>query len=126
MRPISALLSLACLLCVSFAACGGSSSSIPNPFQPNPSPSPSPAIPTPPPNPTPIQIVGGDVVGAQVFPAGDTSSGGQGANVDGIPCDKATSPYNVHAHVTLFHNGKQIAIPIAIGIMKPVYNAAGN
>lgn len=71
-------------------------------------------------------------MGAKVFPAGDTASGGQGSSVDGLPCFGAaasretTSIYHIHAHVTLFHNGTQLAIPIAIGLINPVYSMGGN
>jgi hypothetical protein len=112
------------------AACtGGGGTSIPNPFQPTPTPSPSPAIPTAPPAPTPTprSLALGDIVGAQVFPAGDTASGGQGtAPVDGIPCDNASIVYHIHSHLTIFQNGTQVAVPIAVGLMSPVYSMGGN
>lgn len=72
-----------------------------------------------------MTLVTGDIVGAQVFALGDTPSGGQGAPVDGIPCDNAAVVYHIHTHVSLFHNGAQLAIPLAIGIMHPVFTGGG-
>ena len=119
--------SLACLLCAILTACSGGGSSIPNPFQP-PSASPSPAIPTAPPAPTPTPqtLALGDIIGSQVFPNGDTASGGQGSPVDGIACENTPIVFHIHAHVTLFQNGTQVAVPIAIGLMHPVYSSGGN
>jgi hypothetical protein len=127
MRVTMVALGFTCLLCAVLTACSGGSS-ISNPFQPGPRPSPSPAIPTPPPppTPTPMALFSGAIVGAQIFPNGDTASGGQGNPVDGIPCDNASTTFHVHSHLTLFENGTQIAIPIAIGIMNPVYSRGGN
>jgi len=93
-------------------------------------PSPSPALPSSPPAPTPTpQILPdffqGRIVGLLTFSPGDTASGGQGAPVDGIPCDEAPSHFHIHAHISLFHNGTQIAIPLALGIMNPVIGAGG-
>ncbi len=122
-----AVFSICASLVLGVVACGGSGSSLQNPFQ-QPSPNPSPALPTPPPvpTPTPMLLPNGITIGTSVFPPGDTASGGQGAPVDGIPCDTSAAVYHIHAHVTLFHDGLQVALPIAIGIMNPVYNTAGN
>jgi hypothetical protein len=68
----------------------------------------------------------GAIIGSQVFPNGDTATGGQGSPVDGIPCDSATITYHIHSHVTLFHNGTQVAFPIAVGLLNPVYTMGGN
>ena len=73
-----------------------------------------------------MTLVPGDVVGTKLFAAGDTPTGGQGGPVDGIPCDNATITYHIHAHVTLFHNGTQVALPLAIGLISPVYTMGGN
>ena len=128
MRLSIAVLTLTCLLCAVLTACTGGGTSIPNPFQPTPTPSPSPAIPTAPPAPTPTPrtLVPGDIVGSQVFPAGDTASGGQGGAVDGIACENTAQTFHIHSHVTLFQNGAQVAIPLAIGLMSPVYSMGGN
>lgn len=89
----------------------------------SPSPSPSPAVPTPPPGPTPtpITLVLGQLVGSQVFlPNGDTASGGQGLPVDGIPCGSLNQAFHIHAHLSLWHNGVQVATPTAVGIPNAV------
>jgi hypothetical protein len=129
MRLTTSALIVASVLCLGVVACtGGGGSSFPNPFQPSPSPSPSPAIPTAPPAPTPTPrlLALGDIIGTQVFANGDTALGGQGSPVDGIPCDNAPIHFHIHSHVTLFQNGTQVAIPIAIGLMNPVYTSGGN
>jgi hypothetical protein len=128
MRSTIALLTAVYLLCILLSACSGGGSSISNPFQPNPSPSPSPAIPTPPPAPTPTPrtLVLGDIVGGQAFSNGNTASGGQGSPVDGIACENTAIVFHIHAHVTLFQHGTQVAMPISIGLINPVYSSDGN
>jgi hypothetical protein len=123
-------LSLICVLlaCLSIVACsggGGSGSSTGPLLQPSPLASPSPALPTPPPPPTPTPIQWQELIGAETFPAGDTASGGHGAPVDGIPCDFTAVHFHIHTHVSLFYKGTQLAIPIAIGAMNPVYSTDG-
>jgi len=124
--------------CLAMAACTGGlgsssstsvlphlSSSRASVTQASPLPSSSPALPTPPPTPTATPIWFSAVIGATTFPAGDTAAGGQGAPIDGIPCDNKGATYHIHSHVTLFYQGKKIAIPIAIGAINPVYSADG-
>ncbi|HTU80630.1 MAG TPA: hypothetical protein VMF61_00785 [Candidatus Acidoferrales bacterium] len=72
----------------------------------------------------PINIYPGEVVGEpnKFNPhTGDSPSGGQGQKVGAITCDKVEhiANYHVHYYVGLLVNGKQIAIPMAIGIMHP-------
>lgn len=67
----------------------------------------------------PIRLVSGTTVGKPTFPLGDTPQGGQGQPVGGLSCIE-TIAYHVHAHVSLFVEGVQIAIPAAIGIVDPV------
>jgi hypothetical protein len=67
-----------------------------------------------------VQLTEGGSVGTNTFPDGDTPSGGQGNPVDGIPCGNDISVEHFHAHLSLFANGQQIAIPRGIGIMEPV------
>ena len=71
---------------------------------------------SPAPGVTPIAIVPGGTIGRVVFADGDTAQGGQGATIDNIPCDLAPPGYHIHAHVSLFVNGQQDAIPVEIGI----------
>lgn len=51
---------------------------------------------------------------------GDTSSGGQGQTIDGLPC-KTTMPntYHVHSFVGIIINGRQLALPDGIGMKNP-------
>lgn len=51
---------------------------------------------------------------------GDTSSGGQGQTIDGIPC-VSTMPntYHVHSFVGIIINGRQLALPDGIGMKNP-------
>jgi hypothetical protein len=67
----------------------------------------------------PLPIEAGQVIGAQTYAAGDSSTGGQGAPVDGIACDTTTPVQHIHVHLTLIANGQQRAIPIAIGVGDP-------
>ncbi len=43
-----------------------------------------------------------------------------------MACENTASTYHIHAHVSLFHNGSQVAIPLAIGLMSPVFSMGGN
>lgn len=70
--------------------------------------------------PKPIQLVQATTVGASAFPAGDTSTGGNGKPVDGIGCDTSEQVvYHIHAHLALYINGKHVAVPYGIGIVPP-------
>jgi hypothetical protein len=67
-----------------------------------------------------IQLVPGTTVGTDVFPEGDTSTGGQGQTINGIRCAKSLSPvFHHHVHLSLFVNGEQIAIPRGTGMENP-------
>jgi len=48
---------------------------------------------------------------------GDTSDGGQGQPVDGLKCNVTSETYHVHAHLSIFLNGRQLAVPKRIGIV---------
>lgn len=63
-----------------------------------------------------VQLHEGILVGTPHFDNGSTASGGTGAPVDGIPCGQGHDAEHYHAHLALFANGQQIAIPAAIGI----------
>jgi hypothetical protein len=78
--------------------------------------------PVTPPGPSfsaPLPIEAGQTIGASTYAAGDSSTGGQGATVDGIACDTTTPVQHIHVHLTLIANGQQRAIPIAIGVGNP-------
>lgn len=73
----------------------------------------------------PVRLNPPNRVGKDTFPRGDTPRGGQGQTVDGIGCLGEMIAYHVHAHVSLFVNGEQLAIPTAIGIVNPVFRSDG-
>ena len=51
---------------------------------------------------------------------GDTSTGGNGGTIDGIPCAPVMyNTYHVHAFVGVMVAGKEIATPDAIGMYEP-------
>jgi hypothetical protein len=59
-------------------------------------------------------------VGDSAFAPGNTPQGGQGDPVGSVSCIGDTIAYHIHAHVSLFVRGKQLAIPRAIGAVDPV------
>ncbi|MGH7648665.1 MAG: Ig-like domain-containing protein [Gemmatimonadaceae bacterium] len=70
--------------------------------------------------PAPIAMHEGGLVGAVTFDNGSTASGGQGNPVDTIPCGSGADAEHYHAHVSLIVNGRQVAIPLGIGIKNAV------
>ena len=68
----------------------------------------------------PIALVQATVVGDTRFPNGDTPHGGHGQAVDGIQANLSEQvAYHIHAHLSLFDNGRQVAVPRGIGIVPP-------
>ena len=68
----------------------------------------------------PIPLVQGTQVGKTMFEPGDTVRGGNGQTVDGIEgSSREMLNVHIHAHLSLFVKGEQIAIPYGIGIVKP-------
>jgi hypothetical protein len=68
----------------------------------------------------PIPLVQATQVGATKFEPGDTLSGGYGQTIDGIEgSSREMLQVHVHAHLSLFLKGEQIAIPYGIGIVRP-------
>jgi len=62
----------------------------------------------------------GKQIGKAHFEPGDTDKGGKGQTIDGIEgSSREMLKTHFHAHLSLFHRGKQIAIPYGIGIVKP-------
>jgi hypothetical protein len=54
-------------------------------------------------------------------PLGRASSAARGASRGGIPCGAAEQlSYHVHAHLTIFVNGRPRAIPLGVGIGPPL------
>jgi hypothetical protein len=79
---------------------------------------------TPTPTPTPIQLVIGGTIGTVTFPDGDTATGGQGQQVQGINCRKALNNlFHHHVQLSLFVNGTQIALPKGTGMKNPGHNS---
>jgi hypothetical protein len=78
------------------------------------------ATPTPGPNASekPIQLADGKTLGAKKWTAKypDTAQGGHGQTIDGVECGaQEYTAMHVHTHLSIFDNGKQIAIPTFIG-----------
>ena len=73
--------------------------------------------------PTPIQLVLGTTVGTDVFPEGDTATGGQGQQVAGVNCRRELlNTFHHHVHLSLFVDGEQIALPRGTGMENPGKN----
>jgi hypothetical protein len=101
-----------CLRFVAFAAWTASiACAESDPIEPEPDPEPL----------TAVTIEEGTTIGTGVFPIGNTASGGQGGTVGGVGCI-ASIARHFHAHVSLFVDGEQIAIPGGIGVTNPVVN----
>ncbi|MGH9410335.1 MAG: hypothetical protein ACRD1V_12880 [Vicinamibacterales bacterium] len=68
----------------------------------------------------PIPLVQGTQVGISYFQPGDTPQGGNGQPVDGIQGSSMEMlKVHIHAHLSLFNNGQQIAVPYGIGLVQP-------
>jgi hypothetical protein len=114
-----------CLL----AACGGGGGDDPAPAaDPTPDPTPQPTPPADPPPPQagevpplaapPESIDDEHRVGVSHWPAGNTSTGGQGQTVAGkYDCGVMDETYHVHTHLAVILNGERLAIPWRIGIV---------
>ena len=71
-------------------------------------------------------LVQGTQVGKQMFEPGDTGRGGQGQTVDGISAAGMEAlVFHIHAHLSLFYRGEQVAVPAGIGIVAPGAMQAG-
>jgi hypothetical protein len=77
----------------------------------------------PPFDPNPITLSYGGTVGTTSYwPDGDTSTGGAGADVDGLTCSPDMSVlFHVHAHLAIVYNGQWLALPQHIGITSSCY-----
>ena len=75
---------------------------------------------------SPVPLPQGVQIGRAHFPPGDTTVGGNGQTVDGIEgSSREMLKVHVHAHLSLFYKGEQIAIPMAIGIIRPFHEQNG-
>ncbi|CAN7735199.1 hypothetical protein LJR267_009186 [Paraburkholderia hospita] len=60
----------------------------------------------------------GGTVGTAHWPNGNTSTGGTGADVDGLVCAAGMSEfYHVHAHLAIVSDGQWLASPANVGIL---------
>jgi hypothetical protein len=83
---------------------------------------PAPPAGGPPPAPLPtiaaaVNLDDNHQVGNAFWPNGDTTSGGQGQTVDGVPCAAPNETFHIHSHLSIFVNGDEKAIPANIGIV---------
>ena len=79
---------------------------------------------------TPIPLVPGMSIGTNVFPDGDTATGGQGQKIDRLlECHSfMTETFHIHVHLSIFDpSGMQVMIPWAVGIVAPwTFNPTGD
>lgn len=74
----------------------------------------------PSPTPTPIQLVIAGLIGTPTWPIGDTSTGGQGQQVQGLNClAQLSEPFHHHVQLSIFVNGQQLAVPMGVGMFQP-------
>jgi hypothetical protein len=72
----------------------------------------------------PINLYAGEIVGADdAFKPndGDAKIGGRGQKVDKVPCQPTEylNDYHVHMYLGIVDHGRQVAVPDAIGLIKP-------
>ena len=69
-----------------------------------------------------IQLERATTVGREYYPIGNSTQGGQGEPVSGVFClnRNSTPAYQLRAHLSLYVNGEQIAIPAGVGVVDPV------
>jgi hypothetical protein len=69
-----------------------------------------------------VQLARATTVGRAYYPIGNWPQGGQGLPISGVSCVITNPPpaYHVHAHLSLYVNGEQIAIPAGIGVVNPI------
>lgn len=67
-------------------------------------------------------VIDGTTLGTEYWPTGSTSTGGQGQTVNGFDCGQAGKNYT-YTHLSIYMNGKQLAIPANIGVVQPTLAA---
>ena len=69
-----------------------------------------------------IELTRATTVGRAYYPIGNWPQGGQGQPISGVSCVITSPPpaYHVHAHVSLYVNGEQIAVPAGLGVVNPI------
>jgi hypothetical protein len=112
---------LATALLMSLTGCGGGGGGS---SQANP---PPPSAPAPPPAPVPdpvpplasvvVDLDDNHAIGVDRWDSGNTATGGQGADVAGLPCLlNMPDAYHVHSHLTIYVDGVAQAVPANVGI----------
>ncbi|HEY8100386.1 MAG TPA: hypothetical protein VIF82_06500 [Burkholderiaceae bacterium] len=90
------------------AGCGGGGSSDPGSTTPSSGSSTTPTL------ATAMAVVDGTTLGSSQWSDGDTASGGTGQAIGTLTCAAPASAYT-YAHLSIFVNGQQVAIPANIG-----------
>jgi hypothetical protein len=79
---------------------------------------------------TRIPLAPGDSIGVNMFPDGDTATGGQGQKIDNLlECHQHMSElFHIHVHLSIFDtSATQIMVPWGLGIVQPyTFNKKGN
>jgi hypothetical protein len=74
----------------------------------------------------PISLAQASIIGKAMFPTGDTAQGGHGQTIDKIEgSSQEMLKVHVHAHLSLFYQGQQIAVPAGVGIVPPFQQQSG-
>jgi hypothetical protein len=123
---------LAVLFLIGVSACKGPGGNavVPNSsFQAVP-PQEQPAVVEPMQRLAPVNLAPGAVIGTDnLFTPknGDAPSGGHGEKTDGVPCKKTeyVDAYHIHFYLGIIADRRQVALPDAIGIVKPGRPDAG-
>src|SRR5919204_2866518 len=64
-----------------------------------------------------LLLIGGGGAGAYfAFNHSHTAAGQPGAPIDGISCQSEMLNYHIHAHLTLYKDGKPVPLPAQVGI----------
>jgi hypothetical protein len=107
------------LIALGLSLIGCSSGSDPEPaaLPVNPPP-PPPAAGLPPLSATQVSLDDGHRVGSPYWGDRNTSDGGMGQDVDGLPCANASpNDYHAHTHLSIFLDGAALTIPQEVGFV---------
>jgi hypothetical protein len=119
-RPQLSWMLLTAALCLAGCSSGGGSDDTAAP--PAPPPPPPPAA-IPPVSSTVIDIEDGHRVGTEHWAPGNSSTGGQGQPIGTMQClNSQPVTFHVHAHLAIFLNGEQLAIPTRLGFVTGTSN----
>lgn len=67
-------------------------------------------------------VIDGTTLGEAFWPAGSTSSGGQGQPVSGLNCTLRSNAYT-YTHLSIYDNGRLLALPANVGVVEPTMAA---